>query len=198
MLRRPRRPTQHWKTFLKNHTGEIAAIDFFAVPTATCRILYCLVVLRHDRRRVVHFNVSANPTSMWISQQLVEAFPYDNNPRFLLRDRDGQYGDSVVRRIRSLNIQDTPTAPRAPWQNAYVERLIGSIRRECLDHVIVLSELHLKRILQSYLEYYHHSRTHLSLDRNSPDPRRLDPPVNGEVIAIAKVGGLHHEDRRAA
>ena len=198
MVRSSRRPSPTWKTFLKNHLSETAAVDFFTVPTATFRVLYCFVVLRHDRRRVVHFNVTTHPTSMWISQQLVEAFPFDESPRFLLRDRDRKYGELVIRRIGNLHIKDTPTAPRSPWQNPYVERLIGSIRRECLDHVIVLSEVHLKRILQNYLDYYHHSRTHLSLDRNSPIPRPVDSRGSGQVIAIPKVGGLHHEYRRAA
>ena len=198
MPRRRPRPSPNWKSFLKNHLHETAAIDFFTVPTATFRVLYCFVVLHHDRRRIVHFNVTAYPTSMWISQQLVEAFPFEECPRFLLRDRDAKYGESVLQRIKNMGIEDTPTAPRSPWQNPYVERVIGSIRRECLDHVIILSEQHLKRILQDYLDYYHDCRTHLSLDRNSPIPRSVDPRDAGQIIAIPKVGGLHHQYRRAA
>ncbi len=198
MPSRPPHPSATWSTFLKNHLHETVAIDFFTVPTATFRLLYCFVVLHHDRRRVLHFNVTAHPSSMWISQQLLEAFPFDEAPRFLIRDGDGKYGDAVLRRITSMGIEDTPTSPGSPWQNPYVERIIGSIRRECLNHVIVLSESHLKRIVQNYLHYYHDCRPHLSLDRNSPNPRPIAPREAGEIFAIPKVGGLHHEYRRAA
>ena len=197
MPARPPRPSATWNTFLRNHLHETVAIDFFTVPTATFRQLYCFVVLHHDRRQVVHFNVTAHPNSLWVSQQLVEAFPFDQAPRFLIRDGDKKYGDAVVRRIASLGIDDTPTSPGSPWQNPYVERFIGSLRRECLNHLIILSEQHLKRIVASYLDYYHNHRTHLSLDCNAPHPR----PVSchdGQIISIPKVGGLHHEYRRAA
>ena len=199
MLRgnKPSSPT--WRTFLANHVGQIAAIDFFIVPTATFRLLYCFVVLAHERRRVLHFNVTAHPHAEWTAQQLLEAFPYATAPRFLLRDRDSIYGDIFRRRAKSLGIAEVLTTPQSPWQNPYAERLIGSIRRECLDHVIVLKEGHLKRILTSYVEYYHHSRTHLSLARNAPFPRDVEPPERGPVIAIPQVGGLHHRyTRRAA
>ena len=177
--------------------GQTAAIDFFTVPTATFRTLFVFLVLHHDRRRI-HFNITAHPTAPWTAQQIVEAFPYDQAPRFLIRDRDGVYGGFFRRRVEGMGIKEVVTFPRSPWQNPYVERLIGSIRRECLDHVIVLGEEHLQRILAAYLRYYHESRPHLSLDRNSPVPREAEPPSKGMVIAISKVGGLHHRYTRAA
>ncbi len=198
MYRHRKPPSQTWRTFLENHMGDIAAVDFFVVPTVRFRLLYCFVVLRHDRRRVVHFNVSAHPTARWTGQQIVEAFPYDEAPRFLLRDRDGIYGVDFRERIMHMGVEEVVTAPRSPWQNPYVERLIGSIRRECIDHIIVLNETHLRRILRSYLAYYHESRTHLSLERNAPVPRRVEHPSEGKVIAIPQVGGLHHRYKRAA
>ncbi len=198
MYRHRKPPSQTWRTFLENHMGDIAAVDFFVVPTLRFRLLYCFVVLRHDRRRVVHFNVSAHPTARWTGQQIVEAFPYDEAPRFLLRDRDGIYGVDFRERIMHMGIEEVVTAPRSPWQNPYVERLIGSIRRECIDHVIVLNETHLRRVLTSYFAYYHESRAHLSLERNAPVPRRVEHPSEGKVIAIPQVGGLHHRYKRAA
>ena len=196
---RPRKPpSQTWKTFLKNHMAQIAAVDFFTVPTATFRVLYCFVVLSLDRRRVLHFNVTDSPTAVWTGQQIVEAFPYDAAPVYLMRDRDGIYGDEFRRRIKSLGIEEVVSAPRSPWQNPYVERIIGSIRRECLDHIIVLNEAHLKRVLTSYFEYYHNSRTHTALDQNAPNPRQVEPPEQGKVIAVPQVGGLHHRYIRCA
>ena len=197
-IRKRNPPSQTWRTFLDNHLTDIVAIDFFTVPTATFRILFAFVVLRHDRRHVVHFNVTAHPTAEWTSQQIIEAFPEDNAPRFLIRDRDGIYGNAFQQRVHNMGIEEVLTTPQSPWQNPYVERLIGSIRRECLNHVIVLNERHLRRILFSYFEYFHESRTHLSLDRNSPVPRELEPPENGRVFSIPQVGGLHHRYRRAA
>lgn len=174
---RPRNPpSPTWRAFLGNHVKDIVAIDFFTVPTATFRILFAFVVLRHDRRRVVHFNVTAHPTAEWTAQQIVEAFPFDEAPRFLVRDRDSIYGSLFRRRIRDMHIEDVVCAPRSPWQNPYCERLVGSIRRECLDHVIILNERHLRRILSDYVDYYHHIRAHLSLDHNSPVPRQVEPP----------------------
>ncbi len=197
-VRQHKPPSQTWRAFLDNHVPDIVAVDFFTVPTATFRILFCFIVLRHDRRLVVHFNVTVNPSSCWTAQQIVEAFPYDEAPRFLIRDRDGIYGVDFRQRVMHLGIEEVVTAPRSPWQNPYVERLIGSIRRECLNQVIVLNERHLRRILSSYFEYYHGSRTHLSLDRNSPIKREVEPPERGRVIAIPQVGGLHHRYCRAA
>ena len=198
MVRHRKPPSQTWRTFLDNHARDIVAIDFFAVPTATFRILFAFVVMHHDRRQVVHVNVTAHPTAEWTAQQIIESFPEDSTPRFMIRDRDRIYGDFFQQRVRNLGIEEVVIARRSPWQNPYVERLIGSIRRECLDHIIVLNERHLVRILRSYFVYYHESRTHLSLDRNSPIERDVDPPDNGKVIAIPQVGGLHHRYRRAA
>jgi transposase InsO family protein len=198
MIRHRNPPSQTWRTFLENHADCIAGIDFFTVPTATFRILYVFIVLSHDRRDIVHFNVTAHPTARWTAQQLVEAFPFDSAPRYLLRDRDAIYGEKVRRRIKSLGIEEVVTAPRSPWQNPYVERIIGSIRRECLNHIIIINERHLRRQLKSYRAYYHEARTHLSLDKQSPVPRSIESPEQGGVVAIPHVGGLHHEYRRAA
>ena len=168
-------------------------------PSASFRVLYVFIVLRHDRREVVHFNVTTNPHSEWAGQQIVNAFPYEDAPRFLIRDRDGIYGDYFINRVEGMGIEEVPTAPHSPWQNPYCERAIGSIRRECLDHMIVLNERHLHSILTSYFDYYHNSRAHLSLDRNSPTPRGVEPPSLGEVVSIPQVDGLHHRyTRRAA
>jgi len=198
MLRQPKPPSQTWRTFLANHVGQIVAIDFFTVPMITFRVLYVFLVLRHDRRGVVHFNITTNPTARWAAQQIVEAFPYDQAPRFLLRDRDSIYGEYFRDRVEHMGIEEVLIAPRAPWQNPYAERVIGSIRRECLDHVIVLNEEHLRRILTEYFAYYHEARAHLSLERNSPIPRTVCPPEKGVVVTKAYLGGLHHCYTRAA
>lgn len=185
-------PSQTWRTFLSNHAHCLVAMDFFTLPTAKFRILYVLVVLSHDRRKVVHFNVTDHPTAQWTAQQLVEAFPFDSASRYLLRDRDAIYGEAVQRRIKSLGIEEVITAPRSPWQNPDVERIIGSIRRECLDHVIVLNEEHLRRILRDYFYYCHTCRTHLSLNKDPPNPRVVETAELGNIIALPRVGGLHH------
>ena len=198
MIRHRKPPSQTWRTFLENHIGDIAAIDFFVVPTVRFQLLYCFIVLRHDRRRIVHFNVTAHPTARWTGQQIVNAFPYDEAPRFMIRDRDGIYGLDFSERVRHMGIEEVIIAPRSPWQNPFAERVVGSIRRECLDHLIVFSESHLIRILTSYFAYYHEARTHLSLDRNAPIPREIELPSQGRVIAIPQVGGLHHRYTRAA
>ncbi len=197
-IRHRKPPSQTWRTFLDNHVRDIVAVDFFTVPTATFRILFCFIVLRHDRRMVVHSNVTTNPTARWTAQQIVEAFPEETTPRFLLRDRDSIYGEFFRQRVKHMGIEEVVTAPRSPWQNPYVERIIGSIRRECLDHCIVLNERHLRRILTDYFEYYHNARAHLSLNRNSPIPREVELPERGRVHSIPIVGGLHHRYRRAA
>jgi transposase InsO family protein len=191
-------PSQTWRTFLENHVADLVSIDFFTVPTATFRILYVCIVLRHDRREIVHFNVTEHPTARWTAQQIVEAFPFDTAPRYLLRDRDAIYGKTVQQRIKSLAIEDALSAPRSPWQNPFVERVIGSIRRDCLDHVIVLNERHLHRILREYFGYYHDCRTHLSLNKDSPKPRTVQPPAFGNIVALPCVGGLHHCYGRSA
>jgi transposase InsO family protein len=195
--RYPGSPT--WMTFLRNHLPVTAACDFFTVPTATFRVLYCFLILSHDRRRIVHFNLTAHPTSEWVAQQMVEAFPGEGPiPKFLIRDRDGKYGDYFRRRVRNMGIREVITSRKAPWQNPYVERVIGSVRRECLDHVIVFNEGHLRRVLKTYVDYYNESRPHLSLARNAPVPRKPEPPSQGRVVAIPQVGGLHHRYKRAA
>ena len=173
-------------------------MDFFTVPTATFRVLYVFIVLRHDRRQIVHFNVTSNPTAQWTARQIVEAFPFDTAPRYLLRDRDRIYGDTVQQRIKSLAIEAVITARRSPWQNPFVERVIGSIRRDCLDHVIVLNERHLRRILSEYFSYYHTCRTHLSLQKDTPESRSVHPPELGDVVSFPCVGGLHHRYGRLA
>ena len=199
MPRRRRPPSQSWRVFLKNHRKDMVSIDFFTVPSATFQVLFVFLVLAHDRRRLLHFNVTKHPSAEWTAQQIVEAFPWDTAPRYLLRDRDAIYGDHFRRRVAGFQVAEVLIAPRAPWQNPYVERLIGSIRRECLDHVIVFGEAHLRRILGAYIDYYHGSRTHLSLDKDAPDSREVQPPTMGEVIELPEVGGLHHRyERRAA
>jgi len=199
MPKQPKPPSQSWRTFLDNHLVEMVSIDFLTVPTAAFRVLFVLVALAHHRRRVAHFNVTEHPTAAWTAQQIIEAFPEETAPRFLLRDRDQIYGEEFRRRVVGMKIEEVIIAPRSPWQTPYVERLIGSIRRECLDHVIVLSERHLYWILKSYFEYYHRSRTHLSLAKDAPEPRAMQPPELGQVIEIAELGGLHHRyERRAA
>ena len=199
MPRRPKPPSQTWRTFLQNHVADLVSVDFFVVPTATFRVLYVFVVLLHHRRQVVHFNVTDSPTAAWTAQQIVEAFPDDSAPRYLLRDRDRIYSGEFRRRVKGMRIAEVLTAPRAPCQNPFAERVIGTIRRELLDHVIVLSEGHLRRRLQSYLRYYHGSRTHLALEKDEPEPRTVEPPEHGRVVALPLVGGLHHRYvRRAA
>jgi transposase InsO family protein len=157
------------------------------------------LVLEHERRRIVHFNVTDAPSAQWTGQQLVNAFPDDSAPKCLIRDRDKIYGAKFVRRLRAMGIEQVLTAPRSPWQNPYCERVIGTLRRDCLDHVIVVGEQHLRRILRQYLEYYHGSRTHLALDKDAPDFRKRESPDEGKVVALPMVGGLHHHyTRRAA
>ena len=198
MPKRSQPPSQTWRTFLENHLQELISIDFFTVPTATFQVLFVFVVLAHHRRRVVHFNVTQHPTVCWTAQQMIEAFPEDGAPRYLLRDRDKIYGEFFQQRVQSMDIEEILTAPHSPWQSPYVERLIGSIRRECLDHVVVLGEQHLRRLLKSYFQYYQASRTHLSLEKDSPEPRSVQSPEGGEVIALPQVGGLHHRYERQA
>ena len=196
MVRNPKPPAQTWRTFLRNHVSQLASVDFFTVYTVCFEILFVFIVLAHDRRRVVHFNVTAHPTAEWTAQQMLEAFPFDTAPKYLLRDRDRIYGQEFRDQVAVMNINEVLSAPRSPWQRAYVERVIGSIRRECLDHVIVFNEESLRRTLRSYFSYYHRSRLHLSLDKDSPDSRSVQSV--GRVIAFPEVGGLHHRYERVA
>ncbi len=195
-IRKP--PSQTWRTFLANHVPDIAAIDFFTVPTLTFGVLYGFLVLRHEQRQVVHFNVTSHPTAQWTAQQIVEAFPFDETPRFLLRDRDHIYGAYFRQRVKNMGIEEVVIAPRSPWQNPYAERLIGTLRRELLDRVIIRNEAHLQRLMTSYLAYYHTVRPHLSLERNAPRPRPIQGPREGPVVSMPHVGGLYHGYRRAA
>jgi len=192
--RGPKPTSQTWSSFLKNHIPNMVSMDFFAVPTATFRVLFVLVILSHTRRKDVHFNVTSNPSAEWTSQQVVEAFPWDTTPEYLLRDRDSAYGAFFRRRAANMGIREVITARQSPWQNPFVERLIGSVRRDCLDHVIVLNESHLKRTLSSYFEYYHHDRTHYGLGKDTPFERPVQskPEQRSKVIELPRVGGLHH------
>ena len=188
-------PSQTWRTFLTNHVRDLVSIDFFTVPTARLRVLFVLVVLAHHRRRVVHFNVTEHPTAHWTAQQIVDAFPA---PPYLLRDRDQVYGQQFRHRVKGMRIAEVLTAPHSPWQNPFAERLIGSIRRECLNHVLVLGESHLRRILARYFSYYHRAHTHLALDKDAPDVRPVELSDAGRIVEIPEVGGLHHRYLRQA
>ena len=191
MTKRQGSPSQGWKTFLRNHAAGIASLDLFVVRTISFKLLYGLVILRHARRRLVRIGVTSNPTAEWIAGQVTDAFPWNEAPRHLIRDRDGAFGSAYTRRIRAMEIRDHPTAPRSPWQNGHVERLIGSIRRESLDHVVVFGEAHLRVVLKAYASYYNEVRTHLSLEKDAPDFRRTQKV--GRIAAIPILGGLHHQ-----
>jgi putative transposase len=195
----PRRPpSQTWRTFLANHVTSMVSMDFCTVSTLTGRIFFVLVVLSHNRRRVVHINATEHPAATRTAQQVVNAFPDETAPRWLLRDRDSIYGEAFRRRVVAIGIEEVVSAPLSPWQSPYVERLIGSIRRECLDHIIVLNRRHLCRVLSAYVTCYHRSRTHLSLDKDAPDRRPVAVP-SGSIAVTPEAGGLHHRyDRRAA
>src|SRR5580693_9391300 len=194
MVKRRGPPSQGWRTFLRNHAADIAAMDLFVVPTIGFEMLYGFVIVRIDRRDLVWINVTANPTAEWIVRQITEAFPWDAAPGYMIRDRDRIYGAVVTRRLRAMGIRDKPIAPASPWQNGFAERLIGSIRRECLDHIIVLDEEHLRRILKSYADYYNGIRTHRSLNKDAPFSR----PVHqaGFIRSHPILGGLHHHYAR--
>jgi putative transposase len=198
MPRRRCPPSQTWRTFLVNHVRDLVSLDFFTVPTARFRVLFVLVVLAHHRRRVLHFNVTEHPTAAWTAQQIVHAFPEESAPKYLLRDRDSVYGQTFQQRVKGMGIQEVLIAPRSPWQNPFAERLVGWIRHECLDHVLVLSERHLRRILATYFAYYHRARTHLALDKDAPDGRPVEPSEAGNIVEIPEVGGLHHHYVRQA
>ena len=195
--KRRKPPSQTWKTFLKNHVGCLASMDFFVVPTATFKLVYGFVILLHERRVVIHHATTTHPTARWVAQQLREAFPFDSAPRYLIRDRDGCFGEEVRQTLKALDTEEVLIAPRSPWQNPFCERLIGTIRRDLLDHVIVLNERHLLRLLGNYFDtYYHPGRCHMALEGNAPEPRQVEPPALGKVVAVPKVGGLHHIYRR--
>jgi len=191
MARRRGPPSQGWQTFLHNHADGIAAMDLFVVPTISFRLLYGLLIVGHGRRQILWFGVTAHPTSEWIANQITEACGWEQVPQYLIRDRDGAYGEVFIRRLRSMGIRDRPTSPRSPWQNGYAERLIGSIRRECVDHIIVLGERHLRHVLLSYMQYYNEVRTHLSLNKDAPVSRAVDRA--GHILCRPILGGLHHQ-----
>jgi putative transposase len=191
-------PSQSWRTFLKNHAKDIVSVDFFTVPTASFRVLYVFVVFSNARRRIIHFNVTESPTAAWTGRQMVEAFPWDSAPRYMIRDRDKKFGDEFNHRVSALDMNQVLIAARSPWQNPYVERMIGSIRRDCLDHTIIFNERHLRRVLQEYIRYYNEYRTHLGLDKDCPDPRAIELPDSGCVQSEPMVGGLHHRYFRQA
>jgi putative transposase len=199
MSRQGRPPSQTWRTFLENHVQQMVATDFLVVRTVSFRLLFVFVVVGHHRRHAIHFNVTAHPTAEWTARQIAEAFPWDSAPRYLLHDRDCIYGAAFHQRVGEMGILEVLTAPRSPWQNAYAERFIGSLRRECLDHIIIFNESSLRRILKTYFQYYEHSRTHLSLEKDAPASRAVQLPELGRVIELPQVGGLHHRyERRAA
>ncbi len=191
MAKSGRGRSQTWKTFLHNHAAGIAAMDFLVVPTVGFKLLFVLVILRHQRRRLLSLTVTTNPTAEWIALQITDAFPWNEAPDYLIRDRDGSYGHALTRRLAAMGIRDHPTAPRSPWQNGHAERLIGSIRRECLDHIVVFGDTHLRRILGAYTVYYNELRTHLSLDEDSPNRRPIQRL--GHLTARPLLGGLHHQ-----
>jgi hypothetical protein len=194
MVKRRDLPSQGWRTFLRNHAPDIAAMDLFVVPTIGFILLYGFVIVRIDRRDLVCINVTANPTAEWVARQITEAFPWNEAPRYMIRDRDRIYGAVVTRRLRAMGIRDKPIAPASPWQNGFAERLSGSIRRECLDHVIVLGAAHLRRIMKSYARYYNATRTHLALDKDAPVSRPVQR--TGFTSSHAILGGLHHQYAR--
>jgi len=194
MARRRAPPSQDWKTFLRNHADGIAAMDLFVVPTIFFRPLYGLLIMGHGRRQILWFGVTGHPTAEWIANQLTHACGWEQIPRYLIRDRDRAYGEIFIRRVRSIGIRDRPTSPRSPWQNAYAERLIGSIRRECIDHVVVFGERHLRHVLLSYMSYYNSTRTHLSLNKDAPMSRAAE--TAGRIIYHPILGGLHHQYTR--
>ena len=184
-------PSQTWKTFLRNHAAGIAAMDFLVVPTVGFRLLFALVILRHDRRQLISFSVTAHPTAEWVVRQISDAFPWNEALDCLIRDRDAVYGGAVTKRVNAMGIRDRPTSPRSPWQNGHVERLIGSIRREYLDHIVVFGEDHLRRMLVAYAAYYNEVRTHLSLGKDAPRHRPIQRL--GPITVRPILGGLHHQ-----
>ena len=199
MVKVSKPPSQTWRNFLKNHAKEIVSIDFIVVPTVRFTMLYVLVFLSVERRSVIHFNVTEHPTAEWSARQAIEAFPWDTAPKYLLRDRDAIFGSYFKRRVKNMGIKEVVTAYRSPWQNAYSERLNGSIRRECLDRVIIFGERHLRGVLRDYFEYYNRYRVHQSLEMDAPAGRKIHNTEEGNVVAVPHLGGLHyHYERRVA
>ena len=193
------KPARRWKVFLENHREVIAAMDFFTAPTVTFGVLYCFFVIAHDRRRILHCNVTRHPTGLWITQQLREAFPYDQDSRFLIHDRDSKFGHAVGEAVRAIGLTAVRTAFRSPWQNGIAERWVGSCRQDLLDHVIPLGERHLKRLLSEYVRYYHSDRTHLGLQKDTPHSRaNAKPTSDSRVVSLPRLGGLHHRYDLAA
>ena len=191
LLRGRRPPSQSWKTFLHNHADAIAAIDMCVVPTVTFERLFVFLVLGHGRRQLLWFEVTRHPTAMWLARQITEAFPWVSAPTYLVRDNDGAYGHVFTRRVRAMGIRDRPISPSSPWQNGYVERLIGTLRRECLDHVLIIGVRHLRQVLVSYTAYYNQARTHLALQKDAPLRRAVQRC--GRIVAIPVLSGLHHQ-----
>jgi len=202
MRKAPRNPepAKRWATFLNNHREAIAAMDFFTVPTLTFGVLYCFFVISHRRRQVLHFNVTRHPTSSWVMQQLREAFPFNTAPRYLIHDRDATFSAEVMTTARILGVKSIRTSIKSPWQNGVAERFVGNCRRDLLDHVIVLNERHLKRLMNEYVRYYHDDRTHLGLNKETPADRKnaTETPVNTKVVSMPRIGGLHHRYDLAA
>ncbi|MEQ9490901.1 MAG: integrase core domain-containing protein [Alphaproteobacteria bacterium] len=194
MVKRGGAPSQTWRTFLQNHSDGIAAIDLFVVPTVGFKLLFGLVILGHGRRLILHASATYHPTAEWIARQVTEAFPWDKAPRYMLRDRDTSYGSTFKKRLQAMGIRDGPVAPRSPWQNAYVERVIGSIRHDLLDHMIVLNERHLRKLLRQYTDYYNGDRTHLGLAKDTPNGRAVE--AIGSIVSVPRLGGLHHRYAR--
>jgi putative transposase len=194
--RKPSSPT--WKAFLHHHVKDIVACDVFTVPTARCKVLFVFILLAHERRRIIHFKITEHPTAPWTSRQIIEAFPWESAPRYLLGDRDSIDSAAFQSRVKNLDIEAVKMAPRSPWQHPYGERLIGSLRRDLLDPVVVLNARHLQRVLTAYISYDHRFRTHLSLEMDCPHPRAVEPPEAGQVMALPEVGGLHHHYARQA
>jgi transposase InsO family protein len=192
-------PSPTWKAFLNNHIRDLVALDFFVVPTVIHKVLFVLVILAHERRHIVHFHITEHPTAEWTTQQVIDAFPWDEAPRYLLHDRDRIYSTAFRQRMWPMGIGEVLIAPRSPWQNPYVERLIGSIRRECLDHVIILQRRHLRRLLTEYFRYYHRWRTHRALVMDASVPRQSNRQKLDLCGKSPEVGGMHHHyERRAA
>ena len=198
MVRSRKPSSQTRKIFLRNHLSDTASIDFFTIHTATFKILYVFLILSHEHRKIVHFNVTDSPTSLWTGRQLIQAFPWHTAPKYVLRDNDKIFGLEFQQVVKNLGMEEVKTARKSPWQNPYVERVIGSIRRECLDHMIIFGEKHLRKVLREYCDYYHESRTHLGLEKDCPEPRAVEPPELGKVVSIPQVGGLHHRYSRMA